>query len=160
MKKSIFSIITKKNLLAGIITLVVLIAYLTNDTSKKNSESTATTTEPVASPFDWKTATYEDRQKYIENYLQHPNDAGYTTVNNIRQAIKKRFNYPKSVSFNLSTPPILSRAYVVEADSGWVYLSGSGTSENAFKQETSFYYAVKLKVTDEVIQILDVNVSE
>lgn len=49
---------------------------------------------------------------------------------------------------------------MVEADSGWVYLSGSGTSENVFKQETIFYYAVKLKVTDEVIQILDVNVSE
>ncbi len=116
--------------------------------------------ESIVTTIDFEIATYEEKQAYIQNYLNNPDDAGYETVTNMRNLIKAKFNYPKTVDFTFGEDPILSRGRIVDADTGIVFIEGTGTSENAFKQESEFAYSVRLKITDKVISVEDVSVSE
>jgi hypothetical protein len=126
-----------------------------------NEEPVATKPEPAKVEIvDFSKMSYEEKQKHIENYLKHTDDTGYEIMTDIRNAITKKFNYPKTVKFDWSSQPIFDNAYVVEADSGWVHLSGRGTAENAYKQKSTFHYSVKLKITDKEVGILDVKVNK
>lgn len=123
------------------------------------SESETTEIPTTPEKIDFEVATYEEKQAYLQAYLKNPDQSGFDMQEQMANQIKKRFNNPKTVRFG-STYPLLSNGRVVEADSGWVFIDGKGTAENAFKQESNFTYTVKLKITDKTINIEDIQVNQ
>lgn len=139
----------------AVIIIIAVIAMIVFN----NALIETTDTEPEVVKIDFSTATYEEKQAFIEAYLQNPNQAGIDIQTQMAFQIKKRFNYPESVSFG-SNYPLLSNGHVIEADSGWVHINGKGTAENAFKQKTNFDYTAKLKITDKTISIESIDISQ
>ncbi len=108
----------------------------------------------------WETMTYEEKQSWIENYMKIENtdNDGYALIGYIIDAVKNSFNYPQTVKLDIE--PNFINAYVVEADSGWVFAKGKGTANNAFNVPAGFHYSVKWKITPTEKSILDVSISE
>ncbi len=151
---------TLKDVLKKPIVIIALLAFVLYSVFFNNDKPTQETQEPKKESIAFDKMTYEQKQVFIEDYLQHTDDTGYEIMTDIRNEIKKQFNYPKTVKFDWNSQPVFDNAKVVEADSGWVNISGKGSAQNAFKQQSEFYYNVKLKITDKEIGILNVKVNK
>jgi len=143
------------------IVIIALIIFILYSVIFNKEDPGTTKPEPVKVEIvDFSKMTYEGKQIYIEDYLKHTDDTGYEIMTDIRNAITNKFNYPKTVKFDWSSQPIFDNAKVVEADKGWVNISGKGTAQNALKQKSTFHYSVKLKITDKEVGILDIKVNK
>jgi hypothetical protein len=107
---------------------------------------------------DWQQMTYEERQKWIEAYLKDPDDAGYQLVAMMDEGIKNKFSFPKEVDFE--DRPTFLKAYVVEADSGWVFVNGKGNAKNAYGVKVGFSYQCKLTITKTKRELTEIRVNE
>lgn len=96
----------------------------------------------------WEDKSYEEREVWIKQYIQKPDDKGYALVYAMETGVKTKFNIPNSVDFNWGESPTFVKARVVEADMGLVFVEGHGTAKNAFGVESNFSYTIKVIITE------------
>lgn len=145
----------------AIIVIVAVIALIIGNVFfGTNEPKKEVVVDPTIENIDFSTATYEQKQAFIEAYLKNPNQAGIDVETQMDAQIKSNFNYPKTVDYNLGESPLLMHGRVVDADTGVVFLEGTGTVENAFKQEEGFTYSVRLVINDKSISIEKVSVNK
>ncbi|WP_346237749.1 hypothetical protein ABDK00_001565 [Niabella insulamsoli] len=110
-------------------------------------------TENVA----WEKMSYEQKEAWIQYRIEN-NDGGIS-ITNLKDAIAKHLNYPNDVNYSLDETPTLQRGRIVDAETGTVFIEGSGTGKNAFGVKEAFKYAINLKVTKDSMYIADVSVN-
>lgn len=111
----------------------------------------------VATEIPWEQKNMEQKQKWLEAYFKNPDDAGYQLIALMDEEIKKQFNFPKEVEYK--ERPTFVRALVSQADSGWVFVKGSGTGKNAFGVKEGFKYKCRLTITPVKKVLEDVTVT-
>jgi hypothetical protein len=122
----------------------------------KRSESNKQLVKPVK---EWNLCTYEEKQAWIENYIKHPDERLYELISNSNDALKERFFYPSTIRLEYGGANFIN-AYVVEADSGWVYKTGEVTAKNAFGLELRYSFNIMWKITPLEFNIIKIDISE
>lgn len=139
-----------------IIFVLIGIFILDPESEKIENEQTIEKVEPKK----WDEMTYNEREKWIDSYINKPDDLGYQLVAMTNKAIKNKFKYPEEVDFDNWGGAILSNGTIVEADSGWVFCVVKGTAKNAFGVKSRFTAQVKWKITQPEIQLLKIDVRD
>lgn len=148
MEKKKVSILKNKWFWIIVLPLAIIYAVVSGDSEEANPKI-----ETVEKLVNWDEMNSNEKQEWMEAYFKSPDDKGYALVTQMQNAVKKQFNNPSSVSFSMSTPLILDRAYVVDEQQGFAFVNGSGTAKNGFGVKQDFKYRVKIKVTPNIASV-------
>lgn len=107
----------------------------------------------------WTSLNYDQKETWIKDYLNNPDDNGFVMITQMKNAVKNKFNYPDEVEFNLGESPGFVNADIIDAETGTVFSRGSGTAKNAFGVKQGFSYSIRLKVTKDSLYIAEVSVN-
>lgn len=106
----------------------ILIIWVADDNTEKEV-ATSQQTEIVQK--DWSVMTYEERDNFLNNSIR---DRLFSNASDaeiaMRNAIKKEVVNPKTLSFEWSPSVYNGSANVVEADSGWIYITFKCSAKN------------------------------
>lgn len=145
---------TPKGCLPAVIILAI-VAVVLMVRSKINSEDKAAQTEGYKK--DWPTLSYEKKAEWIKHRLADIGEQGEAN-GQLAARIKKQFNFPEEVSFATGSYPNFAKGDIVDADTGMVFLRGSGTAKNAFGVKSGFGYSVKTILRPDTFYLAEVNV--
>jgi len=114
--------------------------------------------EPKKATIKWEDATYEQREILLTEAIEYLD----TPTNNLflNKVIKEKFSYPETVSFDWTKQPLVSRARIVEADEGIVFVDGEGDAKNGFNVPFRFNYSVRIRMTLEGITVEEIFVNK
>lgn len=136
-----------KIILASITMVIILILIILQFTGNKE--------EPIIKKPFIKMDKIE-KKLYLKEYIEGISDRNVKNQIALENMIKERFNYPEEVLFN--EKPYMRRGNIINIDSGYIQINGSGISKNAFGVKGRFYYFVTLQITDSINKIIKLDV--
>lgn len=151
---------TKKKMPKGCVLILIfiiaaLVIWFMIDTKVANEKLTETTERYKK---EWKTISYEEKSKWIKDFLAQTGEVATNSEITIANSITQKFNYPEEVEFNTGQYPSFKNGDVVEADTGFVFFKGGGTAKNAFGVKERFGYQVRTIIRPDTMYIDEVNV--
>lgn len=145
---------TKKAPVALFVFLGLLLIIFIGINSLKKKADNKLDTEIADKP--WKALTYEQKEAWITNYINHPDDNGFALVGSMKSSIKKHFQYPEEVSF--INDPVLRIGRVVDADRGLTFVEGQVMAKNGFGVKIKHGYSVRLVISKDSLFVDNINV--
>lgn len=106
---------------------------------------------------NWDTIAYETKEKWVQAFIKSPSNDSYVMLDNL---IRKQFQYPKTVKYSNTSQPLIKNGRIVDAETGTVFLEGTGEATNGFGVPMEFGYSIRFKITPDSQGFDDINVWE